>query len=67
MNRKILSLVFAAAMLLGTATMTWANDWDCFTISEDCGPYGGVTAYVCGDTWQEQQQMLEDYYLMFGC
>jgi len=60
-------LVFAAAMLLGTATMTWANDWDCFTISEDCGPYGGFTAMVCGDDFFEQEAQLEFYYEYYGC
>jgi len=60
-------LVFAAAMLLGTATVTSANDWECAVWSEDCGPDGGFTALVCGDDIAEQQAQLEFYYWYYGC
>ncbi len=66
MKRKILSLVFAAAMLLGTATMTSAdNNWDCFTISVSCGGGAGFSAYVCGDTQEEQLEMIGLYLDMY--
>ncbi len=62
MKRKILSLVFAAAMLLGTATMTSANDWDCVETYVTCGP-GGLPhmALVCGDTPQDQIDQYKEW------
>ncbi len=68
MKRKILSLVFAAAMLLGTATMTKAmNSWECITVTEDCGPHGGFTAMICGDDFFEQQEMLSVWFEIYDC
>ncbi len=70
MKRKILSLVFAAAMLLGTATMTKAmNSWECVTINDDC--IGWVMICGEGETSHEviisQEQMLEVWYDIYDC
>jgi len=67
MKRKILSLVFAAAMLLGTATMTSGdNNWGCDNVFLSCGPLEiGHMVLICGDNeeqfysqWVEWQQLL---------
>jgi len=65
-KRNFLSLVFAAGMLLGTATMTSANDWDCIGVYVYCDPGTMPSmALVCGDSpdemyhqWQEWQDIL---------
>ncbi|MBW6499101.1 MAG: hypothetical protein K0B09_11975 [Bacteroidales bacterium] len=66
MKRKILALAFVAAMTLGLAkTASSDNSWQCFTISWYCFPWfgegPGFSAYICGDTWEEQISMLEFY------
>jgi len=68
MKKKFLALAFAAAMLLGTATMTWANDWNCITWQDDCFGY----AIICGDGEGEelvmqQQKMLAEWYEIYEC
>ncbi len=46
--------MFAAAMLLGTATKTSANDWDCEHIYLSCGPLeAGHMVLICGDNEDE--------------
>ena len=63
MKKKFLALAFAAAMLLGTATMTRTdNDWDCVEVYVTCGP-GGVPhmALVCGDSPQDQYDQYQEW------
>ncbi len=68
MKKKVLALAFVAAMTLGLAKTAGSNDWKCVTWEDECFGY----ALICGDGEGtdliiQQQEMLSEWYDIFGC
>jgi len=73
MKKKILSIIFVAAMYIGFALGEGSDQGTCITVQEECGPKGGFIAIICGtgkndfEVRLEQDEQLSFWMEVHGC
>jgi len=77
MKRKILSIIFVAAMSVGLAVADGIdhgkNQGTCITVQAKCGPSGGFIATICGtgendsEVRSAQLEELAFWMRFYGC